>query len=78
MPFIRGMTIRQHLILESGIANLARKVTVCSQMGTGCPETQVSGDKMARETMALLCLSGSLMGPTCLGSSRVSLLPPIS
>lgn len=78
MPFIRGMAIRQPLILESGIANLARKVTVCSQMGTESPETQVSGDTMARETMALLCLSGCLMGPTCFGSSRVSLLPPSS
>lgn len=58
MQFMRGMVIRQSLRMESHTANPARKVTACSQMGTEYPETQVSGDTRARETMALLCPTG--------------------
>jgi hypothetical protein len=58
MQLLKGMSIGQPLRMESGIANLARKVTVCFQMGTESPETQVSGDTRRRETMALLCLPG--------------------
>lgn len=55
MQLIRGMSMGQPLRMES--ANLARKVTVCFQMRTESPETQVSSDTRRKETMALLCLS---------------------
>lgn len=72
--FIRGIAIRQPPRMESGTANLARKVTVCFQMGTESPEAQVSDETRARETMALLCLPGCLISPTCPSPSWV--IPP--
>lgn len=53
----------QPLRMES--ANLARKVTVCFQMRTESPETQVSSDTRRKETMALLYLPGCLSQFTC-------------
>ena len=73
---MRVMVIGQSLRMESHTANPARKVTVCSQMGTEYPETQVSGDTRARETMALLCPTGCFSWRSFHGHSGQSLLPP--
>ena len=76
MQFMRGMVIRQPLKMEPHTANPARKVTVSPQMGTEYPETQVSGDTRARETMALLCLQGCFSWHSFMVTHGQSVLTP--
>lgn len=69
MQLIRGMLTGQPLRMESGIANLARKVTVCFQMGTESTETQVSGDVIqgeGKQWPCCACQAASAASPALL------------
>lgn len=76
MQFMRGMVIRQSLRMESHTANPARKVTVCSQMGTEYPETQVSGDTELERQWPYCAPQAASAGVPSMVTHGQSLLPP--